>query len=397
VRRYLDLLRLPDVARLMAATTMARLPYGINILALILLLRAEGVSYAGVGLVTGTMSLATAATVPVLGRLVDRLGQTRVLLATACIAMVTNVALALSVLGGAPVWALTALAALAGGSYPPVSPSMRALWRRLLPPDRIDTAFALDALLLELVFIAGPLLAAGIAAWTSPQAAFLTGVALLVGGALLFASAPASRRWRPEPSGERRRAGALSAAGMRALVPTLAIGGIALGALEIAIPAFAEEHGSRGDSGWLFALWASGSLAGGLWYGSRRWRLSAYRRFLLVSTVLVCGLAPLPLASSILAFAALLVVAGLGLAPSSAVGYSLVVQLAPPGALTEAYAWQIVGYVAGNAAGAWIAGAAIDSIGVAAALTVAPLAAAAALALALATRGALAPVATPRP
>jgi MFS family permease len=392
MRRYLELMRLPDVKALLATAWIARLPFGINILALILLLRAEGISYAGVGVVTGTLGLAIGATVPLLGRLIDRVGQTRVLVVTAGVALLANVGLALGALGGASVLALTVLAALAGGSYPPVSPSLRALWPRLAAPEQLDTAFTFDALQLEVVFIVGPLLAAGIAAWTSPQTAFLTGVAMQVGGALAFAAVPASRRWRPSPRKDGRGRSALSAPGLRVLVATLAIGGIALGALEIGIPAFAEQEASRGDSGWLFALWGVGSLAGGLWYGGRRWKLPAYRRFLIVSVVLAVGLAPLPLATSMPVFAVLLVVAGVGLAPSTAAGYSLVGELAPQGALTEAYAWQIVGYVAGGAAGAWLAGIVVDELGVTAALAAAPLAAVAGLLVALAGRRSLAPL-----
>jgi predicted MFS family arabinose efflux permease len=83
-------------------------------------------------------------------------------------------------------------------------------------------------------------------------------------------------------------------------------------------------------------------------------------------------------------------VAGLALSPSSAIGYSLVGSLAPAGAVTEAYAWQIVAYVGGSALGAWLAGVMVDAVSVDAALTCAPLAAAAGLALALAGRRSLA-------
>ena len=61
----------------------------------------------------------------------------------------------------------------------------------------------------------------------------------------------------------------------------------------------------------------------------------------------------------------LVIVAGLGLAPSTAACYSLVGELAPEGAVTEAYAWQIVGYVAGAPVGAWLAGVVVEAVGVA--------------------------------
>jgi MFS family permease len=160
--------------------------------------------------------------------------------------------------------------------------------------------------------------------------------------------------------------------------------------LEIGIPAFAEREASRADSGWLFALWAVGSLAGGLWYGARSWHAPAHRRFLIVSGVLALGLAPLPLAGSMPVFAVLVALAGLGLAPSTAAAYKLIGELAPPGSLTEAYAWQIVAAVVGSAVGAWLAGAVVDAVSVEAALACAPLAAGAGLLAALAGRRSLA-------
>ena len=282
------------------------------------------------------------------------------------------------------------LAFVAGLCVPPVSPSLRALLPGLVGRERLDTAFALDALLLELVFISGPLLAAGIATAISPEVAFLTGVALQAAGGLGVAASPYSRRWRPEPHEPgTRRASALATPGLRVLVLALALTAVALGVLEIGIPAFAERHATRGDAGWLFALWSVGSLAGGLWYGARRWRLPPHLRFLVVTGVLTAGLAPLPLAGSMPVFAVLVIVAGLGLAPSTAAAYSLIGDLAPASAVTESYSWQIVGYVGGSAVGAWLAGVVVEQVGVSAALACAPLAALLGLLVALAGRRAI--------
>jgi MFS family permease len=261
---------------------------------------------------------------------IDRVGQTRVLVTTA--GALTGVGLVVAVLAGAGTAVLTLLALAAGLTVPPVSPSLRTLLPGLVGRERLDTAFAFDALQLEGVFISGPLLAAAIATVFSPEVAVLTGVAMQTGGALGVATTPASRRWRPaerEPGST--RAGALSIPGIRTLVVSLGLTAISLGVLEIGIPAFAEREASRSDAGWLFALWGVGSLAGGLWYGARSWGAPAHVRFLVVSGVLVAGLAPLPLAGSMPAFAVLVIAAGLGLAPSTTACYSLVGELAPEG------------------------------------------------------------------
>jgi MFS family permease len=240
------------------------------------------------------------------------------------------------------------------------------------------------------VFISGPLVAAAIATLLSPATAVLTAAAMQTAGALGVAASPSSRRWRPaQRAPGTSKVGALSSPGLRTLVASLSITAIAFGVLEICIPAFAEEYGSRGDSGWLFALWALGSLIGGLWYGARQWRSGTRRRFFFVSSIMALGLAPLPLAGSLPAFSVLLVVAGLGLAPSTAACYSFVGELAPEGAVTEAYAWQIVAYVSGSSVGAWLAGVVIDAVGVATALACAPAAAGLGLAVAVVGRRSL--------
>jgi MFS family permease len=374
--RYLDLFRTPGVAPLLVAGAIARLPYGMSILALILLLRAEGFPYSEVGVVTAASGVAVGATAPLLGRAVDRSGQSRVLVICACVCLTAQCALAAAALNGAGVVALAAVALVGGASTPPVSPSMRTLWPDLVGRERLDTAFAFDALQLEVFFITGPLIVAAIASAASSQAAFLTAAVMESAGAIGFAAAPASRRWRPTRRGGRALTSALSAPGMRMLVVAFVIGGVSVGAVEIGIPAFAEQEGTRGDSGWLFALWAFGSLAGGLWYGARRWRLPAARRFVILTGLFAIGLAPLPFAASLPVFAALVVVAGLALAPSTAAAYSLIGELAPEGSTTESYGWQIVGYVVGGACGAWLGGILVDELSVAAALALAPATAA---------------------
>ena len=384
MRRYLDLIRTPGVAPLLVAGAIGRLPYGMSVLALILVLRAEGFSYAEVGVVSGAWGLAVGVTAPLLGRAVDRLGQTWVLVATACLSLAAQTALVAAALSGVGVIVLAAIAVVGGASNPPISPSMRTLWPELVGQERVDTAFAFDALQLELFFITGPLIVVAIAGAASPQAAFVTAAVMAAAGAIGFAGTRASRRWRPSVRTGGAMQSALSAPGIRLLIAAFAISGMSLGALEIAIPAFAEQEGSRADSGWLFALWALGSLVGGLWYGARSWRLPAARRFLIFTGVLALGLTPLPFAGSTSVFAVMVVVAGLGLAPSTAAAYSLIGELAPEGATTESYGWQIVGYVVGGALGAWLGGIFVDELSVTAALALAPATAACTVLVALA-------------
>ena len=168
-----------------------------------------GFSYAEVGVVSGAWGLAIGVTAPLLGRAVDRLGQTWVLVTTACLSLAAQTALVAAALSGAGVIVLAAIAVVGGASNPPISPSMRTLWPELVGRERVDTAFAFDALQLELFFITGPLIVVAIAGAASPQAAFVTAAVMSAAGAIGFAGTRASRRWRPssrEPAEPAERA-----------------------------------------------------------------------------------------------------------------------------------------------------------------------------------------------
>jgi MFS family permease len=178
---------------------------------------------------------------------------------------------------------------------------------------------------------------------------------------------------------------------MRTLVLAGAITAISFGALEVALPAFAEAEGSRGAVGPLITVWALGSVIGGLWYGARAWSASIERRFLVLMALLALGAAPLPFAPSIGVMGVLLVLTGLALAPLATTEYALVDRLAPAGTATEAYSWQIVANVTGAAAGSFIAGVLAEEASVEWALATAGIACAAGFAVALAGRRSLRP------
>jgi len=391
--RYLEVLRLPGVVRVAAFATIGRLPFAIVPLSIVLLMREEGYHYGQIGAVVGAESLAVGVTAGFVGRLVDRVGRTHVILVTGATTALVLCAGTLAILSGGPVWLLVALAALQGATIPPISASMRSLWARLVPEETLETAYAFDAIQLELVFVIGPLIAASLATTISPAAGLLLCAGFYLVAATGFATAPAARAVAPEEHVERTRAGALRSAGMRTLVLVGTITAISFGALEVALTAFAEAEGSRAAVGPLVTVWAIGSVIGGLWYGGRSWSSPIEKRFLALMALLALGAAPLPFAPSIGAMGVLLVLTGFALAPLATTEYSLVAKLAPLGTATEAYSWQIVANVMGAAAGSLIAGLLAEEASVEWALATAGIACTAGFLLALAGRRSLRPAA----
>jgi MFS family permease len=354
----------PHVRLLLAASVLARLPYGILGLATLLFVQEQSGSFGSAGVVSASAAFAAAAAMPGLGRLVDRLGQTRVLLGTIVVQAAGNVSLVALGLAGAPTAALVAVAIVGGAAVPPVGPALRGLWGELLggDPGRVRSALALDAIALEVVFIGGPVIAAVIIALASPAAALLTGVALSAAGTAAFASAPPSRRWRSAERAGRGRLGPLAAPGVRTLLLSTAGLGVAFGSMEVALPAFGVEHGSRSLGGLALAAFAAGSAIGGIWYGAvapRRVR-DAY---LALSVLMPLGVVLVATAWSAPALIALAPLAGVVVAPLTAAQNELAGALAPAGSLTEAYAWVVTALVAGLAAGIALGGALVDAHG----------------------------------
>jgi MFS family permease len=339
----------------------------------------------------GAEGLAVGVTAAFVGRLVDRVGRRRVVLVTGTVTALALGAETTAILSDAEVWLLVTLAALQGATIPPISASMRSLWARLVPEESLESAYAFDAIQLELVFVVGPLIAAGLATAITPAAGLVLCAGLYALAAAGFATAPAARASASEEHVERTRAGALRSPGMRILVLAGAMTAISFGALEVALPAFAEQEGSRGAVGPLLTLWALGSVIGGLWYGARTWRSRIERRLMILMALLALGSAPLPFAPSIGVMGLLLVLTGLALAPLATTEYGLVDRLAPAGTATEAYSWHIASNVMGAAAGSFLAGLLVEQASVEWALATAGIACAAGFAVALAGRRSLRP------
>jgi MFS family permease len=391
--RYLEVLRTPGVARVALFATMGRLPFAIVPLSIVLLMREEGYPYGQIGAVVGAEALAVGLTAGFVGRLVDRIGRRRVILVTGATTTLFLCAETAAILSDAPVWLLVTLAALQGATIPPISASMRSLWSQLVPEETLESAFAFDAIQLELVFVIGPLIAAGLATALTPAAGLFLCAGFYVAAATGFATAPAVGAAARCDEGERTRAGALRSPGMRTLVLAGAITAISFGGLEVALPAFAEAEGSRGAVGPLVTVWALGSVIGGLWYGGRSWSMPIEKRFLVLMALLALGAAPLPFAPSIGVMGVLLVLTGLALAPLATTEYALVDKLAPPGTATEAYSWQIVANVMGAAAGSFAAGVLAEEAGVEWALATAGIACTLGFVVAVAGRRSLRPAA----
>jgi len=346
------------------ASIAARLPLAMLTIGILVHVERLTDSFAAAGLVAATLAVAQGVGGPALARLVDRRGQTAVLLSSALVAAAALAATA-ALPAGAPLGALLALAAVLGFATPPVGACMRALLPGLAgDADSLRSAYAVDSAAVELTWISGPplVLLTG-AAWSTGAALTVAGVILLASTAL-FAAAPASRAWRPTPAGSRARGCALRSAGVRTLALVLGCAGLLFGATEVAVTAAADTLGPTSAAGPLLGLWGLGGLLGGLVVartgGAAR---TGAGLALLLAALAATHLALAAAAGSLTALGVVIVLAGTTIAPTCASAYAMVDRAAPAGTTTEAFAWLATAVAIGTSAGAAAAGAVADSAG----------------------------------
>jgi MFS family permease len=360
---YRTLFAAPGNRRFALAGLLARLPLpmtGIGIITLLAQLRG---SYALAGAVAATFVVTYALLSPQISRLVDRHGQSRVL----------PVATAVSVFGMALLLTAAAWQAAAGtlfagavlaGCMPSMSAMVRARWAALYRGQpRLQTAYALETVLDEVTFIAGPPLAVGLAVMVDPLAGlFAAAVLLALGVTALVLQRGSEPPLQPIDAGD-RQGSAIGVANVRLLALLMVAVGVIVGTVDITSVAFAAQRGVPGAASVVLSAYALGSCVAGLVFGavSLRWPL---RRLLLLGGM-ATALSTLPLlqVDGIAALAVAVLVAGMFFAPTMIVAMSIVERLVPAHRLTEGMTWLLAGLNVGVAMGAAGAGQIVDIAG----------------------------------
>ena len=168
----------------------------------------------------------------------------------------------------------------------PVSSVLRSIWPTVAGADGARTAYALDAALQEVIFVGGPLLVA-LLAMIGPVAAVAGAAVLAAVGTFAFSGSrrcatPARPRSGTAPGSARSPPSACRTIALLCLWL-----GLGFGAVEIAVPAFAEAEGNRALAGIALAGFSAGSLVGGLLAGLRP--SSDERRRIIVGTFVLTG------------------------------------------------------------------------------------------------------------
>ena len=408
---YRAALGTPGALRFSAAGFVFRMPIAMLGLGCVLLVAQTTGSYGVAGAVAATVALVQALAAPLLARVIDRVGQGRVLVPALVGHSAGFAALVTLTLVGAPAVTLFPAAALYGAAYLPVGSLVRARWAYVLDSDaglrdaglrdaglrdaglrdaglqdaRLQTAYSLESVLDEVIFVLGPvlvtLLATRVAAVAGLAAAFgcvvVGTVALLpqratepVPAAAAAAAGGGGTGGGGSDDGDGRGLSALRRPGL-ALLTFAAIphGGI-FGSVDVVTVAYTAQRHSPAAAGPLLALFAGGSLVAGLWYGGVRWRAPLPRRFLAGTATLAVTTATLPLAPGIPVLGLLMFFSGLAISPTVIAAFALVESLVPAASRTEGLSWLTAGVGVGVALASSVAGRVVDAHGAHAAYAV---------------------------
>ncbi len=365
LRPYRDVLSVPGAAFFASTGVIARLPMSMLGIGIVLLVEDATGSYGIAGAVAATYGVAQSVTTPLLARAVDRYGQAR----TMRPAIAAHVLALLSLVGlaglSAPSWTLFVAAAASGSTVGSLGSLVRARWSCALDNDprrdaRLHTAYSLESVLDEVVFIAGPLLVTVLAVQFSPALGLLAAAAAVGGGGAALLS---QRSTEPPVSGARPSVGSgvLRAPGMVVLALTfVCVGGI-FGSVEVVTVAFTDERGAPGSAGWVLAAFALGSLLAGVAYGAVHWRSASGPRFVLAVLLLAVGVTPMAFVDRIWVLSAVVFLAGFAISPMLISGNQLVQDLVASDRLTEGLSWVATALGVGVSAGSALSGAVVDA------------------------------------
>ncbi len=360
---YRYVLSMPGALLFSMTGLVARLPISMVSLGIVLLVSARTGSYGYAGGISAACIIATAVASPAQGRLADARGQ-RLTLVLVPVVFTTGMALLVwSIERDLPAPVPHVFAAMTGAALPQIGSLVRARWTYLIDERRrLNTAFAFEAVVDEVIFITGPVLVTFLATLVDPVAGLAcAGVTGLAGGLAL-----ATQRRTEPPVSRSERGTSRQPMGWAMLAPlciAAAGSGSMFGAGEVVTVAFASEHGDRSASGVLLAVWASASLISGLVVGAIGPGSGPVRRFRAASLCLTAALVPLLFVPSVLLAGVTLFVAGFAISPMLVAQMALLEEVVPRERLTEGMSWFTMGMAAGVGSGGAVSGWVVDEYG----------------------------------
>ena len=361
--RYKALFRIPGLTGTFGASMIGRLPIGVTGLAILLLVQSESASFARGGGAAAAYVTGLALAAPLLGRMIDRLGPRPILVICALAFPAALLALVEYSASGELAWLAFLAAAAAGASFPPITVCMRSYFRQVIKDEGLlAAAFSAESVVIEIIFIIGPLLVALFIAFATAAMAVWFAAGCGFAGTLLFLRSPALRSWRIERRTPGGFLGPLASREFTRLIAIVLCFASAFGFLELGVTAYAIERGDAAFAGVLLGVMSGGSALGGIAYGSRAWHFPLARQFALALALTAVGLAVLALRWNPWMLTAWCLFAGIAIAPALIIQSMLVTKIASAEHSTEAFTWTTSALLAGVGIGLGVGGLMLEHL-----------------------------------
>ena len=367
---YKRLFAIPGGWNFSLAGFILRLPISMLYLAIVLFVVAETDSYSLAGAISMVSSIVLAVATPLWSRAADQFGQNKILSITAPIHIIFLGLFVYFVKTDAPVWSWFFCAIVFESFVIGSGQMVRRRWIHVIGDDRklIDTAYSFEALVDEIIFTTGPVIATLVASYFMPEASIFTAMGFLVFGALIFLT-----QKRTEPTAHPKEPGddhslLIRDRFIQALFIPMMMCGAFFSSTGLVIVGYLDDFGTREYSGFFIAIWSLSSGLSAFVSGSIHWKMNETRRFLYSLVALFVLTIPIVMAAyfyegNLFMLAIALFLNGLAIAPILTAGFAVAERSVSPKRTTEVLAWAIAALNLGGAIPTAITGYIIDTFG----------------------------------
>ncbi|RWB35607.1 MFS transporter [Mesorhizobium sp.] len=341
---------------------VARMPMAMAPIGIVAMLSQTHGEYWLAGAVSATYALANAFVAPQISRLVDRLGQARIVVPTTVISVLAFVVLVAATNQDWPIWTLF-VSALLAAAMPSIPAMVRARWTELFR-DRpeMNTAFAFESAADELVYISGASLSVGLSVALFPEAGVLASTLFLAFGSTAFILQRSTEpRVRPVDQGS--RGSAIRLRPVQIITLALIFIGATFATTEVSTVAITKDLGQPGAASLVIGVYALGSFVVGIMIGALNLKTPLQIQLAIAIAIIALTTLPLLVADTVPLLALAVFVSGVAISPTFITAFGLIERRVPEAMLTEGVTWVMTGIGIGMALGSFAAGWVVDAFG----------------------------------
>ena len=359
---YKEIFRARGAKGFASAGFVARMPMAMAPIGIVAMLSQTHGEYWLAGAVSATYALTNALLAPQISRLIDRLGQSRIVVPATIVSVIAFAVLIAAAHLDWPIWTLF-LSALFAATAPSIPALVRARWTEIFR-DRpeLTTAFAFESAADELVYVAGASLSVGLSAALFPEAGMVVSTLLLALGSAAFLLQRSSEP-PTHPAEHGATGSAIRLRPVQIITFALIFVGATFATTEVTTVAITKALGQPEAASLVIGVYALGSFVVGIIIGALSLKAPLQRQLAVAVGVVALTTLPLLFADTVPTLALAVFVSGVAISPTFITAFGLIERHVPPAMLTEGVTWVTTGIGIGMALGSFAAGWMVDTFG----------------------------------